>query len=338
MDNKTQPLLSVIVPIYNQEKYVAACLESLFSQATEQIEFLLMNDGSTDGSEDICREYLNRFPVRGQLISQENQGLLQTRKNGLDRAAGAYILFVDSDDCLLEGALETLIQTIENDGPDIVMFNATNDLSSRKPLFSYTFSDGQTFAGDDKYELYRLLCCTDRLNNIWAKCIRRSLLDDPEVYRDIEGISNGEDLYQSLVLIDRAQKLLYLDRVFYYYRVSSTSMSRSYNPRHFTSEKKVCARRLEYAEKWSRNKDELVTGAKIWICRILRDVSRKLFVSNLPWPRIQEEMRRLRNDEFYRAHYSLAHCDPNPRDLVLKSPMPLLRVWKAIYGLKGGQK
>ena len=332
MDMK--PLISVIVPIYNQEKYVAECLDSLFSQATERVEFILIDDGSTDRSAAICADRMARSTACARLIRQENHGLLKTRAIGLGQSAGEYILFVDSDDCLLDGALAVLTRTLEDRGPDVVLFNATNDRGTRSPLFSYPFQDGAAFAGEGKYPLYRLLCCTDKLNNIWAKCVRRRLFDEAGLYQDIEGISNGEDLYQSLALIDRAENLLFLDRVLYYYRVTDTSMSRSYNPMHFASEKKVCASRLRYAEKWSRNGGELVDGANIWICKIMRDVTRKLFVSKLPWPEIAAELRRLREDDFYRKHYLEARCDPNPRDVVLKSPLPLARLWKRLYGLK----
>ena len=329
-----KPLISVIVPIYNQEKYVAECLDSLFSQGGERVEFILIDDGSTDRSAAICADHIARSGVNARLLRQANHGLLKTREIGLGQTTGEYVLFVDSDDCLLDGALATLMQTLDTCRPDVVLFNATNDRSNRTPLFSYPFQDGAVFTGEDKYPLYRLLCCTDKLNNIWAKCVRRALFDDAEIYRDIEGISNGEDLYQSLVLIDLAQEVLFLDRVLYYYRVTNTSMSRSYNARHFPSEKKVCARRLRYAEKWSRNGGELVDGANIWICRIMRDVTRKLFISNLPWPEISAELQRLRGDAFYRKHYLETRCDPNPRDAVLKSPLPLARLWKLLYGLK----
>lgn len=329
-----KPLISVIVPIYNQEKYVAECLTSLFSQATERVEFILIDDGSTDKSAAICADHMSRSDANARLLRQANQGLLKTREIGLAQTTGEYVLFVDSDDCLLDGALSALIQVLDAHGPDVVLFNATSDRTGRTPLFSYPFQDGAAFAGEDKYPLYRLLCCTDKLNNIWAKCVRRTLFDDEELYRDIEGISNGEDLYQSLVLIDRARDVLFLDRVLYYYRVTNASMSHSYNPRHFASEKKVCARRLRYAEKWDRNGSELVDGANIWICKIMRDVTRKLFVSSLSWPEIAAELKRLRADAFYREHYLETRCDPNPRDAVLKSPLPVARLWKLLYGLK----
>ena len=329
-----KPLISVIGPVYNQEKYVMECLESLLSQAGPSVEFIIINDGSTDSSPAICEECLKKYDAQARLFHRENHGLLKTRRYGLEAAEGEYVLFVDSDDRLMPEALSVLTEALGDRAFDIVLFNATSDPKTFQPLFTYPFPDGTTFSENDKYALYSLLCCTDKLNNIWAKCIRRDLFEDEEVYRDIEGISNGEDLYQSLALVDLAQKVLFLDRVLYYYRMNMSSMSRSYNPRHFTSEKKVCARRLRCAEKWSRSGGELVRGAEDWICRIMRDVTRKLFVSDLAWPDIAREMKHLRGDAFYRKYYFAYHRNPDKRDLVLKSPLPVMRLWKAAYTLK----
>ena len=328
------PLISVVVPIYNQEPYLAECLQSLLSQATERTEIWLIDDGSTDGSARICQDFVERYPARVWLIRQENHGLLKTRQIGIGHVTGDYILCVDSDDCLLDGAIAALTEVLDARHPDVVLFNATNDREKKTPLFAYPFQDGALFSGDGKRELYRLLCCTDQLNNIWAKCVRRELFSYPEVYADADGIVNGEDLYQSLPLVDRAESVVFLDRVLYYYRVTRTGMSRTYNPRHFSSEKKVCARRLEYAEKWGGKDGELTRGANRWIYRILRDVTRKLFVSDQPWQAIRREVQRLRDDPFYRAHYLAVRYDPNKRDLVLKSPLAVMRLWKALYSLK----
>lgn len=331
---RMRPVISVIVPIYNQEKYVGDCLQSMFSQADGQIEFILINDGSTDKSAEICRAYMEKFPVNARLINQPNRGLIRTREIGVRDAKGEYILFVDSDDELLENTFSTLLDAIHEKRPDVILFNHTSDPVTKSARFQYPFESGSWFTGDGKYPLYQLLCCTDKLNNIWAKCVRSELYADPNVYDDIDGISNGEDLYQSLVLIDIAETVYFIDKVLYHYRVGNTTMSRSYNPKHFFSEKKVCPRRIKYAQKWSKNGDELVSGAKIWICKILRDVSRKAFLCDKPWPYIRQEMQNLRNDAFYREYYYKTNPDPNPRDLVLKSPLWIMRILKAVYSLK----
>lgn len=330
-------LISIIVPIYNQENYLSACLDTLFSQANEEIEIILINDGSTDRSSTICKDYLDKYPVNATLIEQENKGLIKTREIGASLAKGEYVLFVDSDDILLSHAIEKLTQAIQDTRPDIILFNATNDLQTQKPLFDYPFENKQIFTNGDKYVLYHLLSSTAKLNNIWAKCIKHEQFENPEIYQDSDGISNGEDLYQSLVLIDKAKTIQYLDEVLYCYRVNSSSMSRSYQPKHYESEKKVCKRRLAYARKWGKA-DELEKAAEIWISKILRDVSRKLFLSQNDWQYISSEFQKLRNDEFYQTYYLHANCDPNIRDYVLKSNLHLMHVFKKIYAIKGFRK
>lgn len=331
------PVISVIVPVYNQEKYVEECLRSVLTQATDEVELVVINDGSTDRSPALCRAMAAEYPAaRVQIIDQENHGLLKTRAIGLAASEGAYIVSLDSDDALLPGAIAALLSAIAERHSDVILYNATSDPENKTPLFAYDFPAGAVFRGEEeKYPLYRLTCVTDRLNNIWAKCIRRELLEDPEVYDDIEGISNGEDLYQTLVVLDRARQVEYLDGVLYYWRKTVGSMSRSYNPRFFPSEKKVCLRRMAYAAKWSRGDDELTRGARVWICKILRDVTRKAFISDLPWEKIKAEIARLRADDFYREYYFDADVDKNRRDVVLKSPFPVMRLWKILYGLKG---
>ena len=331
------PVISVIVPIFNQEKYIEQCLVSLFEQASDKTEFIIINDGSTDRSLELCRKTISRYNVVAQLIDQKNKGLIRTRSIGLGYAKGDYIVSVDSDDIILENALPRLLGLIEEHHPDIICFNATNDLETRKPAFSYPFKTETVFSGETKHELYKLLCGYDSMNNIWAKCIRRTLLQDKEVYRDIDGISNGEDLYQSLVVIDRARTILFIDEVLYFWRKTAGSMSRKYNPRFFESEKKVCLRRLDYARKWSKDGDStLVESAEHWICRILRDISRKAFISDEKWSYIKAEMRKLRNDDFYWAYYYKTDRFPDKRDIVLKSPLPVMHLLKLVYQLKPG--
>lgn len=113
-------LISVIVPVYNVEKYLSECLLSLKNQTYKNIEIIMVNDGSTDGSANICREFCdcdNRF----SLIEQANQGLGAARNAGIDRAAGKYLCFVDSDDLVHEDYIMIMYQNLIAYGADISM-------------------------------------------------------------------------------------------------------------------------------------------------------------------------------------------------------------------------
>lgn len=110
-------MVSIIIPIYNTEKYLRKCLESIQIQTYRGIEVIMVNDGSTDGSERICREFLK--DRRFKLMNQENSGVSVARNNGLKLATGDYILFVDSDDWMEPDMIATLVCNIEKYNVDI---------------------------------------------------------------------------------------------------------------------------------------------------------------------------------------------------------------------------
>lgn len=330
-------LISVVIPVYNQEKYIRECLDSLFPQCTDEVEVILVDDGSKDQSAAICRDYVSRYPETARLIDQENSGVMKTRINGVREARGEYILFVDSDDVPLEHALDTLLQTLKEKRYDLVLFNATCDQKAHKPLFKVPLKHGQELTGQDKEQVYALLCGTDTLNNLWTKCIRRELFLQSPLPDVGHRLTNGEDLYQILDLADQARSIVYLDRVLYYYRVMPNGASRVYNPYYFPSEKIVCAKRIEYAKKWGKG-DALVPGARVQTYKIMREIARKVLISNMSWKEIKEETRRLRNDAFFKEYYLNASDAPDHRDLVLKAPLPVMYMARLLYKFKSKVK
>ena len=114
-------LVSIIVPVYNVEKYLSKCIESLINQTYTNIEILLINDGSTDNSKKICEQFKEK-DSRIKLINKENGGLSDTRNKGLQEAIGKYIAFVDSDDYINENTVEDNLKTAIEKNADIVIF------------------------------------------------------------------------------------------------------------------------------------------------------------------------------------------------------------------------
>lgn len=118
--NKT-PLITIIVPVYNTKKYLKKCLETIRRQTLDKIEIILVNDGSTDGSQSICEEYKhidNRFSV----IHQQNKGLSASRNVAIDKAKGEYILFVDSDDYINIELCQMAYDYAKEKNADLVRF------------------------------------------------------------------------------------------------------------------------------------------------------------------------------------------------------------------------
>ncbi|MBR1676980.1 MAG: glycosyltransferase family 2 protein [Clostridia bacterium] len=119
-----EPLISVIIPVYNVEKYLNRCVESILSQTYTNLEIILVDDGSTDSCPQICDEYAKK-DARIKVVHKANEGLSSARNYGLDIAIGNYVSFVDSDDYVDLNYIEKLYLHI--DGVDISMFNATID-------------------------------------------------------------------------------------------------------------------------------------------------------------------------------------------------------------------
>ena len=113
-----KPLISVVVPVYNVEQYLKKCLDSIIKQKYNNLEIIIVNDGSTDNSQKICQEYVKK-DKRIKLITQKNQGLSAARNTGIDNAHGKYISFVDSDDYLDLEFINELYNTIIENKSDI---------------------------------------------------------------------------------------------------------------------------------------------------------------------------------------------------------------------------
>ncbi|MDR2512876.1 MAG: glycosyltransferase family 2 protein [Puniceicoccales bacterium] len=202
------PEITVIVPVYNVEKYLAECLDTLVAQDFDDYELVVVNDGSTDASPLICREYCTRFPERLRLFEQENKGLSAARNLGLNQARGKYVCFVDSDDWVSPGFLKKFhTKALEEDAGIVVC-------AYRAHYIDGTKSD---FLGADKVgsDLRRQLM----LGQTFAcnKFFLRELFDDPDV-RFIEGICY-EDLGTIPLLLARVEKVAVIDDPIYHYRI-----------------------------------------------------------------------------------------------------------------------
>ncbi|HRX57252.1 MAG TPA: glycosyltransferase family A protein [Eubacteriales bacterium] len=221
-------LFSVLVPIYNAGIYLEACVESVLRQSEQDFELVLVDDGSTDGSGEVCERFSARSPERVRTVHQKNQGLILARRTGIAQAKGDYCVFLDADDWLEDNALAVIHERIEKTGADIVIYDYYNrfepNLSALpvKPVFQ----DGTVFRGEGKKRIYQMLIGSWRLNNLWNKAIRRELAQrDDTPYADFADNPHGEDLLQSLYPITHAETITYCAKPLYNYRRRSGSIT-----------------------------------------------------------------------------------------------------------------
>ena len=210
-------MISVIVPVYNVEEYLEECLESIKRQTYTDIEVILVNDGSTDRSKEICERYCEK-DSRFKLVNQENKGLSGARNRGMLESKGEFISFVDSDDVLKEDMLEQLMKQMTSEDIDIVECWYTNE---KQELELSTPKNVKTiFQGDSKEALVSL--CKDnivRLNAV-AKLFRRQVIVN---FPFLEGLFY-EDVYGGIGILKHIRKMVKINYIGYYYRVRQGSI------------------------------------------------------------------------------------------------------------------
>lgn len=179
---------SVIIPVYNAEGTLRRCLDSLVRQRFSDYELLLINDGSTDGSDAICREYANTYSCV-RYFAKENGGVSSARNLGLEQAEGEYILFVDSDDYVSQDYFALLSHTLESDAVDLLMFGYRN--------FGGVSTEWDTgeFYEDSEIGIAERVSSAVRqylFSSLWSKAFKRQILERHNI-RFANDLAIGED-------------------------------------------------------------------------------------------------------------------------------------------------
>lgn len=247
MDDKS-PVISIVVPVYNTERYLPACLESIDVQRADSFEVILVDDGSTDGSPSICDAYCDEHD-RVSVIHKENEGLLAARRDGLREARGLYVLSLDSDDTLIDGCIQKVLSAIASTSADIISFNFTMDLRSLRPSLKANLAPG--FHSGCSYDLVKSLLCDCDFNSVWNKVVRKDLFPCYEWYTERVGLMHGEDLCQLLPIFDRAKSLFHVDEPLYYYRQHDSNSTKLFQEKQIADWNFVSDELLRYATSWS---------------------------------------------------------------------------------------
>ena len=157
-----KPKFSIIVPVYNTEKYLKRCLDSIKSQSFKDYEVIIVNDGSTDKSDDI----ISKYPYK--VINQENQGLSMARNNGVKDASGEYLIFLDSDDYIEKDLLKEINNSLSNN-PDLVRYQIKEVFDNKSDINYEEIS----FDNKNGVEAFKLITNYHFVENAWAYAIKR---------------------------------------------------------------------------------------------------------------------------------------------------------------------
>ena len=214
--------VSIIVPVYNVEQFLPKCLDSLIGQTHSDIEVILIDDGSTDGSLDICKRYASKRD-NWIVISKPNEGQGIARNIGIKTATGEYIIFVDSDDWIEKDLCQEVAQQLKASNADFANFGLDfvtpqGDVIKQIVKFRQQFLSGEQI-------FHRALIDSDVLSISWNKMYRKSIFENEQIV--FPPIRANEDIYFSRAVSQSSKACIFIDRVFYHALVRPGSTSRS---------------------------------------------------------------------------------------------------------------
>lgn len=204
-------LVSIVVPIYNVEKYIDKCIDSIINQSYNNLEIILVNDGSPDRSVEICNQYAEK-DSRIKVINKDNGGLSDARNKGIDNASGDYIVFVDGDDYIEILTIEKAIQAMHEEDADIVIWSYLAEHVDKNEIVQKTEvykSDDSTYS---KNNINQINLTIDKVNLIgyaWNKMYKLDIIRNNDLYF-LKGISLVEDMLFNSVALKHCDKIVFI--------------------------------------------------------------------------------------------------------------------------------
>lgn len=214
-------LISLVVPIYNVEKYLDKCIKSLIDQTYNNIEIILVNDGSTDNSIEICEKW-RKLDSRIIIINKENGGLSDARNFGINVANGRYLCFIDSDDFVGKDMIKKLYESIKKYKADISICNRYHIFDNGNKFIKFKQNEDDLVMTNEEaifqmnnFEYFDMSVCT--------KMFKKELFDDLKFPKG----KISEDFYVMYKLLDKSTVIIYISEPLYYYYQRSGSISKN---------------------------------------------------------------------------------------------------------------
>lgn len=232
------PFFSIIVPIYNIEKYLEKCINSILSQQFVDFELILVDDGSTDGCPGICDKY-GKKDKRVRVIHKKNEGLVKARESGLFCSEGKYVGYVDGDDWVKDNWLASVAKVIEKKNPDVISYNAMLVFPGKKKKVKLTIASGYYDKKSMSQKIYPIMLYNKNENfynfgvypSVSCKIFKREIIWKNRCLDS--RLTMGEDAACVYKCLLDAESFYVMEDYFYYYRQNQQSMTNAYDPNRF---------------------------------------------------------------------------------------------------------
>lgn len=260
-------LISIIVPVYNVENYLERCINSLINQSYSKIEIILVNDGSTDSSKEICNKYILQ-DSRVKLINKKNEGLGLARNTGLDYINGKYVTFIDSDDYADSNLIELLYKSIIDNGADTAIggFKRVDDLENILYEEIYKLE-----VYSDEYVVKNLLSrmlgsCPEKSDairmSVWNVLYSSAIIKLNNIKFPSERKYISEDIMFNIDYYRYSKKSVTIESCAYNYRVNEKSLTRTYRKDRFEKCKFLYNEIVKKINKYNLNEDALLRAQR----------------------------------------------------------------------------
>ena len=268
MDKK---VLSIVIPVYNAEKYVDRLLNDFVKQSLEKVEIILIDDGSKDNSLGICNEYA-KMSESVVVFHQENQGASAARNKGIALAKGKYIVFVDSDDSISGDYVENICSVCEQEQADLIQFDAyikkSEEISQRKCKLKEGYA---------KLEDYYYHVLNQEVNEPWDKAYKADIIHANSIYFDTQ-MTIGEDISMTLSFLMHANTVYIHHSANYCYERNEAGICANAKLKHLDDMESLYQNMKDFIEKMNLNEEIEYATDSTMLKGIFRTVG--LIVSN----------------------------------------------------------
>lgn len=298
----------ILIPVYQGERFLGQCLDSVFAQTVQDFSVILVDDGSTDGTGKLCDE-AQRKDSRVTAVHQKNMGPYGARRTAISRClerAGAedWAVFLDADDSLKPNALETIARAAREESCDLI-FLGEDQVWEGKTLRPFPVELAYTGTVEDKRRLYKIVFQDGWYNPLWKKAVSVSLLP-PEGVAEYYPVRFGEDLLQSIPMYENCRRAVFLKESLYNYAINPQSATNALSYEKYQCSSLVlreCWKFLKSQDVWSEGDFVEYLG---WLRRLTRFqvwLVAKFSTTLRNRRRLLEEIRR---DSFYAMVISTA--------------------------------
>ena len=291
-------IFSVLVPVFNAQKYLDMCIQSVLAQTYANFELILVNDGSVDDSGAICDRYA-QSDARISAYHKENRGQLHTREFAISKAIGDYCVFLDADDTLERNALEVLVSKINKYDSDCIIFRLSRVWEGEKLT---TEAPMQDVCIEDKREVYRKCLMASEYNSMCIKAVKRSVFSGFVDYSDCYAIRLAEDLLQSLEVFKNSNRIAFIGDLLYNYTANPNSVTQGMRCDRYRPDFIVYERVLEFLYEENVFTQQDYREYHSWCVELCIHEIKRVCGYKDSWSNKVRALDRIRNEAFYKEY------------------------------------